>query len=363
MNLRSIINLVGAVALLVSQTAAAWAQDLTVADLIKGEKVKLSYKLADLPADYKAISLKAAKSDGLMDIMTPFFSMAMLFGGAGNSSEAQGLSMLGVLETSWTKGELVRLSGADYLVTYKPDVDIRRAMASRSGGMTNANGPDSPSIADAFQNLALTLVKMDTIVSFTAKPDVTKESMMRMVAEEPQAKTAAQKTLALSNMKQVGLGMLLYVGDYDDVFPYVQGSAAARALIVPYTKNAAVFQTGNPSGGEILFNLALAGSNSSEVANPAETVMFYERNPWPTGERMVAFADGHAKAVPAEDWPRYETTLRLRLKKSGRPLPLDYLVKDDPLLKLSATESAPPTPPTEGDFLTPPPQAKNESGR
>jgi prepilin-type N-terminal cleavage/methylation domain-containing protein len=34
-----------------------------------------------------------------------------------------------------------------------------------------------------------------------------------------QAKAAAKKTAALSNVKQIGLGILLYTGDYDDYYP------------------------------------------------------------------------------------------------------------------------------------------------
>ena len=33
-----------------------------------------------------------------------------------------------------------------------------------------------------------------------------------------QAKAAAKKTAALSNTKQLVLGMIMYIGDYDDVF-------------------------------------------------------------------------------------------------------------------------------------------------
>ncbi|MFZ4508409.1 MAG: prepilin-type N-terminal cleavage/methylation domain-containing protein [Fimbriimonas sp.] len=40
-----------------------------------------------------------------------------------------------------------------------------------------------------------------------------------------QAKTAAKKTSSLSNVKQLGLGAVMYAGDYDDVFPDQQRDA------------------------------------------------------------------------------------------------------------------------------------------
>jgi hypothetical protein len=38
------------------------------------------------------------------------------------------------------------------------------------------------------------------------------------------AKAAAKKTSALSNIKQVSLGVIMYMGDYDDVFPQGKGN-------------------------------------------------------------------------------------------------------------------------------------------
>jgi prepilin-type N-terminal cleavage/methylation domain-containing protein len=38
-----------------------------------------------------------------------------------------------------------------------------------------------------------------------------------------QAKTAAKKTAAISNQKQIGTGFMLYLGDYDDVYPRRSG--------------------------------------------------------------------------------------------------------------------------------------------
>ncbi len=61
-----------------------------------------------------------------------------------------------------------------------------------------------------------------------------------------QAKLAAKKTVALSNTKEIGLGMQLYVGDSDDTAPIVftvsgQGSVDVYQTMQPYLKNMGVF--------------------------------------------------------------------------------------------------------------------------
>ncbi len=65
-----------------------------------------------------------------------------------------------------------------------------------------------------------------------------------------QAKAAAKKTAAISNAKQIGLGEMMYMGDYDDVFtPYFSGYSPSTGysqpsiywpeLVSPYIQKAA----------------------------------------------------------------------------------------------------------------------------
>ncbi|HWD40276.1 MAG TPA: prepilin-type N-terminal cleavage/methylation domain-containing protein [Fimbriimonas sp.] len=66
-----------------------------------------------------------------------------------------------------------------------------------------------------------------------------------------QAKLAAKKTQALSNTKQLGLSILMYNNDYDDVFPVAFGSTNWTGndlwpqRVYPYVKNIGVF--GSPA--------------------------------------------------------------------------------------------------------------------
>ncbi len=63
-----------------------------------------------------------------------------------------------------------------------------------------------------------------------------------------QAKTAAKKTSALSQVKQLGTGLQIYLGDNDDVMPYVgQGGTSSMyrsdywVNLFPYVKNSDLF--------------------------------------------------------------------------------------------------------------------------
>lgn len=61
------------------------------------------------------------------------------------------------------------------------------------------------------------------------------------------ARENARRTACISNLKQIGLGVLQYVQDYDEAFPqqgYSQGGMTYRwrALLYPYVRNTQVFK-------------------------------------------------------------------------------------------------------------------------
>src|SRR5687767_5449493 len=61
-----------------------------------------------------------------------------------------------------------------------------------------------------------------------------------------QAREKARQSSCLSNSRQMGMGLTMYVQDYDDTYPWSVGLDADRTpswagLIHPYVKNLAVF--------------------------------------------------------------------------------------------------------------------------
>ena len=163
-----------------------------------------------------------------------------------------------------------------------------------------------------------------------------------------QAKVAAKKAAAISNQKQIGLAMLMYMSDYDDVYarnddciylsslnealnddtvafnPTGVGCTGAgpyyyrmnhyswQKWLMPYTKNVDIFvhparvklptqwATNGQIMGAFALNLALTGALNTYLASPTDRGQF--RNSWlggtgtslpDTGSAMLLFEFGH----------------------------------------------------------------------
>jgi len=99
-----------------------------------------------------------------------------------------------------------------------------------------------------------------------------------------QAQEAAERTRLLSNVKQIGLAVLIYGADNHDNLP---GRDGFTNTLMPYAKNAAIF-----SG----FVYSYSGpGNMGDIKEPASTELGYVTGP---GGRAVVYADGHAKWIP-----------------------------------------------------------------
>ena len=92
-----------------------------------------------------------------------------------------------------------------------------------------------------------------------------------------------QKAAAIQNAKQVGLGILMYTQDYDEMFPPETDFAQNLG---PYLKNDSVFQG---------FSYTRPGVNMAAISEAAQTVMGYVAAP---GGRAVLFTDGHVVWEP-----------------------------------------------------------------
>ncbi|MCB8932606.1 MAG: prepilin-type N-terminal cleavage/methylation domain-containing protein [Fimbriimonadaceae bacterium] len=134
-----------------------------------------------------------------------------------------------------------------------------------------------------------------------------------------QVKAAAKKTMCISNGKQIGIALYLYVGDYDDSLPMANypntfvgppftefgfdagagaGEPAWADLIQPYSKNLQIFKCpvddsgtpGNVPGAPLSYGLnyyfyklrggvsrfSLTGGSMSEIATPASKIYIAE---------------------------------------------------------------------------------------
>lgn len=346
------------------------AQDLTIRELLTGEKLAPAITPAELPEGFQALKLVHTGGTGDMGLgmMMPLMMFGMAMGGMGGGGDQTGMALFSMMGTSWTRGDTVRMAGAEFLVTYQLDINLFDLGVSRTttitGGSEGAEEPPAAAPQTPELKLKLTLVRTDAITAITPLPDLTKEKlleMMRMLRSGPgagsdapmatpdappggqamtggmapvasrdyaTAKEAAQRTQSLSHLKQIALGLVLYASDYDDVFPYAQSTTAVKWVTYPYIKNESIWTNPNPDGAEYRFNIAIGGVHLPAIESPSQTVLVYESRPWPDGRRGVAFTDGSARLVAADQWQELEKTLMLKLPRKGKPLPADYGVKE-----------------------------------
>jgi hypothetical protein len=93
------------------------------------------------------------------------------------------------------------------------------------------------------------------------------------------AREAAERAVTLSNAKQVGLAIIMYAADNDDIVP----ANLSSDQIMPYLMNADLLNG---------FVMTWSGGNIGEIKNPAETELGYVTGP---GGSAIIYADGHVK--------------------------------------------------------------------
>jgi hypothetical protein len=168
----SVAKLVLAAAAL-SSSAFSMGQSMTLMDLMKGDKVPLTMMADKIPDGYMAMKIKTpGGGGGLMDLLGG--TMGMMMGALGGGSDMAQSSPLQAMEVSWTKGEMVTMSGAAFVLTYKMDI----GMAEMAGFGDRE---------DALQKtpMRLVLVRMDAIQSISPLPDLTRERFYDMLKKPP----------------------------------------------------------------------------------------------------------------------------------------------------------------------------------
>lgn len=314
-----------------AMTLSSRAQVLTLTDLLVSDQLPTLLSLKDLSPSYKAVRITT--SSGPADAMSSLMPLMMMSSPENRDKSNDLVSMVG---TYWTTGKTVNVANQNYLVGYKLDLSIN----------AKPTGSGSPlGVA-----LKLSLIRSDAILVITPEPLITPERLAAaLISSEysfndassiriegttaetaailapvfSQAKLAATKTQALSNVKQISIALIVYASDYDDVFPYVQSTGGAIKATEPYSKTVKTWWS--PSGSRFLFNSALAGVSQVTLEDPSKTVLVYTETPWPDGSREVGYADGHAKRVQANEWEKLKQDLTKKWKKTAKkPLPLDY---------------------------------------
>jgi hypothetical protein len=122
------------------------------------------------------------------------------------------------------------------------------------------------------------------------------------------ARSTSQRVLSMNNLKQIGLGCVMYAQDQNDVFPPDLQALVDKGLI-----QAQVLRS--PRGGTSPRYLYVAGQTTrTDMRN----VLAYE-DPAQAQDRVSAlFPDGHVEALTRED---LQTRLEETYKRLGREMP------------------------------------------
>ena len=128
-----------------------------------------------------------------------------------------------------------------------------------------------------------------------------------------QAREKARQMSCLSNLKQQGLGMLMYTQDFDETLP--PKGAKWMDLMTPYIKNPQVFQCPavQPAGYSYAMSPDPLGKKLKNIARPEDVPLLFDATVSPTeGNALreptqnlalrhrhtanVTFLDGHARS-------------------------------------------------------------------
>lgn len=140
------------------------------------------------------------------------------------------------------------------------------------------------------------IVAMGGFLYVSNRPKASGEPVVTRSPGTPAVQTDVRNQ-ALSNMKMLSTGAMIYVADHDDVFPLTENWQDG---VRPYIKNDAVLSTMNPEGGTIKYAFTSKHVSATALEYPAETILFYDSLPWADGKMLTAYADSHAKYVDVE---------------------------------------------------------------
>lgn len=264
---------------------AATSHAQTPAEALKGSTATITAK--ELPDAYRPVAL--GSSDGGFGGFGIYALAGIGSGGEGGEAKRSSMlfSLMGITFvdpdefSALLDGKRARIKGYA--------MDLASLLRSAKAGERATPAP-------VFTE---TWIEGGRVAQWSPRPALSKAAILATFGAAEDG--VADKAKALSNVKQVALGFILYASDYDDHFPKADSTAKAKTLVMPYVKSQEIWTTAN---GRILYNTSLSGIADTSIESPASTVLVWEEQPASDGMRAVGFADGHAKRVSQAEWDR-----------------------------------------------------------
>lgn len=212
----------------------------------------------------------------------------------------------------YTQGHTAQFAGQWFLIAYhaKPEpIDYSALMRPNSSPAPKPLTPDSTlTLCLINVNLASAL---DDLQPFDMRQALAANSQVDAFANAMIAgRRNAQAAEAESNLKQVGLAMLMYTEDNNESFPPMKTPAEFKKAVYRYVKSDAVF-IDPVSKAAFIPNPRLSHKSLADIAQPADMVAAYDPTPTGDGQMIVLFADGHVKMVSTAEWASLKKASKL----------------------------------------------------
>ena len=186
----------------------------------------------------------------------------------------------------------------------------------RGGGAGQRSAPQTVQLRlHRDTNVAAPIIGLAPVLWRVEAPPI-EEILAKPIEDTPPFELAASLTLrnplwlpfirtqrGMGQLKQLGLGALQFVEDYDEFYAF-DDEAHERALR-PYLKTDSFYTIAGTKDDKWHFNDNLSSLPMAQVAEPARTVLFYDGSApdsdhlnFRFGDKtLICFADGHCKAA------------------------------------------------------------------
>jgi prepilin-type processing-associated H-X9-DG protein len=282
-------------------TACSKERSMTMSEATSGNTYPLSLTLSQMTqSEWRRMYIDGQIAPNAAGLGNAFLGgiMSSLFGGNPQLGDLKDLLYL------YTQGQEVTIGGEKYLVGYRVDTDyLQEKLKEKS--KSDPLGSVAESSESIIKNLgetkmSLVLIKFSQINSLSQMEpfDYTKWAAQKQAQASSDDEVAKK---SLSNLKQIGTALMMYVQDYDETFPNMQPPEQTKTLLMPYVKDSDAFQ--QPDTNTLYqTNTAMSQKQVATLDAPVEMVAFYESTPMADQKRGVAFADGHVKRLTEEEW-------------------------------------------------------------
>ena len=283
-------------------------RDGNFAALLSGRNAPLSLKMNDLKTGWRRMTITALPQN---DDMRQAFAWAETDNFGSRLLDALGVSP----GTYFSRGQTVAVGGDSFLIAYRVrftpgDLD---GMPKNDPGVARATEILTRFLRGRTLDLSLLNLKnignLSDIRPFSIETQVA--SLQAMMKDSARGAIQNQNLTSIRNLKQLGLGLVQYTQDYDDVLPLMQNAAQVKKAIFPYVKSEDMFlQPGSKTPYRP--NPILSKKKLAHISDAARMVAFYEDKPGSDGLRGVLFLDGHAKRLSDKEWRLFKRGSKIK---------------------------------------------------